>query len=622
MGDTELYDILGVTPDATTQEISKAYRKLALTCHPDRGGDQDLFDRISKARDVLLDPKSRDRYDASGRTTALSVEEEFLSFFGRNAKGGKDAKEERSKIPSQQSDRLGAGGGGLGGVMRQQQPQPKANPLYSPTREAFHGAASSAARSSSDGYDELAIGDRVTVVGITARPELNGKIGMLVGYSAEQARWQVRLEEDLTEKLLKGHNLLKLGAEPGVAAAGSLYGGYPTRGAAQQPKAAFPKATPATRQAGAVPSRSSTARPEEGQGIDDLALWDRVTVMGIIARPELNGQTGVLIGKEQDRWLVRMEEDGSEKMLRSKNLLPFPDLPQQQPQRQASKVASVATPMRQQGGPKAPAPNQRERLFAPKQPAPPPPAAPKADPAAERARKEELLREAKEKERAKAEEEKRQKAQREREAAEASAKAGKEQELLKQLENAAREGDPADVKAARQACKDAGIDKKEIARAYALGSMAGGSYEAPPPRINPSAIPTRQELPKPAPLEEAASSAAAASAAPAAESESQSAGEQPQAATDVAPPADAVITSVQGDALDGRWLQLDTGDYMATISGETLTWPDGPGTDLERPSDRMVACELFGERFCAELSAEGCLVWTDGDVWVREDLMP
>lgn len=37
----KFYDILGVTKDATQDEIRKAYRRLALKEHPDKGGDPD-----------------------------------------------------------------------------------------------------------------------------------------------------------------------------------------------------------------------------------------------------------------------------------------------------------------------------------------------------------------------------------------------------------------------------------------------------------------------------------------------------------------------------------------------------------------------------------------------------
>ena len=39
MAEKNFYDILGVKRDATQEEISKAFRKLAATYPPDRGGD-------------------------------------------------------------------------------------------------------------------------------------------------------------------------------------------------------------------------------------------------------------------------------------------------------------------------------------------------------------------------------------------------------------------------------------------------------------------------------------------------------------------------------------------------------------------------------------------------------
>lgn len=47
--------ILGVDKDATDEEIKKVYRKKAKTAHPDKGGDEDKFSRLSKARDRLID---------------------------------------------------------------------------------------------------------------------------------------------------------------------------------------------------------------------------------------------------------------------------------------------------------------------------------------------------------------------------------------------------------------------------------------------------------------------------------------------------------------------------------------------------------------------------------------
>jgi DnaJ homolog subfamily A member 2 len=48
--DTEkLYEVLGVEKDADNKEIKKAYRKLAVKHHPDKGGDEHLFKEINAA---------------------------------------------------------------------------------------------------------------------------------------------------------------------------------------------------------------------------------------------------------------------------------------------------------------------------------------------------------------------------------------------------------------------------------------------------------------------------------------------------------------------------------------------------------------------------------------------
>ena len=63
----DYYKILGVSENATDEEIKKAYRRLALKYHPDRrGGDKEAeerFKEISEAYSVLSDPQKRKEYD-------------------------------------------------------------------------------------------------------------------------------------------------------------------------------------------------------------------------------------------------------------------------------------------------------------------------------------------------------------------------------------------------------------------------------------------------------------------------------------------------------------------------------------------------------------------------------
>lgn len=57
------YEILGVSKNATPDEIKRAFRKLASQHHPDKGGDTAKFQEIQSAYDVLSDPQKRADYD-------------------------------------------------------------------------------------------------------------------------------------------------------------------------------------------------------------------------------------------------------------------------------------------------------------------------------------------------------------------------------------------------------------------------------------------------------------------------------------------------------------------------------------------------------------------------------
>jgi curved DNA-binding protein len=57
------YSTLGVNKNATSDDIKKAYRKLASQHHPDKGGDTATFQEIQTAYDILSNPDKRAQYD-------------------------------------------------------------------------------------------------------------------------------------------------------------------------------------------------------------------------------------------------------------------------------------------------------------------------------------------------------------------------------------------------------------------------------------------------------------------------------------------------------------------------------------------------------------------------------
>lgn len=70
MAKRDYYDVLGVSKDASEDEIKKAYRKIAIKYHPDRNPGnkeaEEKFKEAAEAYDVLHDPQKRQQYDQFG----------------------------------------------------------------------------------------------------------------------------------------------------------------------------------------------------------------------------------------------------------------------------------------------------------------------------------------------------------------------------------------------------------------------------------------------------------------------------------------------------------------------------------------------------------------------------
>lgn len=101
MGD-DLYAELGVSRGAEAREIRRAYLEKAKVCHPDKGGDPEVFKKVERAYSILSDDGKRAMYDQTGQVEGTAGAPQGGAGFGGGFPGG-------FPFP------FGMGGGGGGG---------------------------------------------------------------------------------------------------------------------------------------------------------------------------------------------------------------------------------------------------------------------------------------------------------------------------------------------------------------------------------------------------------------------------------------------------------------------------------------------------------------------------
>jgi DnaJ family protein A protein 2 len=73
---TDYYKVLGLKENASSEAIKKAYKRLRVSSHPDKGGSDQYFQAVNKAYTILNDPETREIYDQGGHDAIQEYEKQ------------------------------------------------------------------------------------------------------------------------------------------------------------------------------------------------------------------------------------------------------------------------------------------------------------------------------------------------------------------------------------------------------------------------------------------------------------------------------------------------------------------------------------------------------------------
>jgi len=212
----DYYAVLGVRRNASDEEITKAYKKLALTHHPDKNPNdrekaEAAFKRVSQAYSVLGDADKRQEYDCAGASAPLPsghgasagsgaardhADRIFQSFLGGAGRSGGSCASQRRA-----SDAFGgSGSAGLG--MHGFPMADLLSGVYGPTGAAGSSGGGRRRRSGSSALGSeqqppphaLPLGTVVGLRGLERASDHNGKVGRVKRFDRSRARYDVEVE--------------------------------------------------------------------------------------------------------------------------------------------------------------------------------------------------------------------------------------------------------------------------------------------------------------------------------------------------------------------------------------------------------------------------------------------